>query len=334
MSIPGLLRRRPLVSVAMTSFNHAPFVAEAIESVLGQTLSDLELIVVDDGSSDGSAEVVAGILDPRLKFIRLDRNRERHARNTAIGLCRGRYVAFQNSDDRWKPQKLEHQVAQLERDRSLSACFTSAEIINAEGEPDASTRMEGAFKNLGRSRTIWLRTFFDQTNCVCFPSAVVRSEDLKRSGPMRGSLVQLADYDLWVRLAAIGDFLVLEEALTDFRVLGDRNLSAPSPQQKRRSRLEKVEVLLRFCEPILLRQAQTVFSDLTFPSSDAAVRRAALARYASQANDPPKRLFADRVWQGVFDDPKAREAVTRRFGPEMFHEYLDNRSTLTFSVER
>ena len=93
----------PLVSVILPSFNHAAFVGEAVQSVLDQTFRDLELIVVDDASSDETADVVASIHDPRLTLIRLSENRAVHARNLALSQARGQYVAFQNSDDIWVP---------------------------------------------------------------------------------------------------------------------------------------------------------------------------------------------------------------------------------------
>jgi glycosyltransferase involved in cell wall biosynthesis len=74
----------PLVSVILPSFNHAAFVGEAAQTVLDQTFSDLELIVVDDGSSDGTADIVAAIRDPRLTLIRLSENRAVHSRNLAL----------------------------------------------------------------------------------------------------------------------------------------------------------------------------------------------------------------------------------------------------------
>ena len=71
--------------------------------MLDQSVHELELIVVDDGSSDSTPDVVAAIQDPRLKLIRLTDNRAVHARNMALSIVRGRYIAFQNSDDLWQP---------------------------------------------------------------------------------------------------------------------------------------------------------------------------------------------------------------------------------------
>lgn len=109
-----MFTHRPLVSVILPSFNHAQFVTEAVNSVLNQTVKELELIVVDDGSTDGTAEIVAAMRDPRLQCIVLKDNRRLNPRNVGLNLARGQYVAFQNSDDRWEPTMLEKQIALLE----------------------------------------------------------------------------------------------------------------------------------------------------------------------------------------------------------------------------
>lgn len=109
-------RHEPLVSVVIPAYNREATIARAIDSVLCQSLGDLELIVVDDASTDRTCEVVAGISDPRVRLLRHDTNRRAAAaRNTGIRAARGRYVAFLDSDDEWLPDKLAVQVADLEQ---------------------------------------------------------------------------------------------------------------------------------------------------------------------------------------------------------------------------
>jgi glycosyltransferase involved in cell wall biosynthesis len=104
----------PTVSVILPTFNRAALLPRAINSVLFQTFSDLELIVVDDGSKDETAEVVAGIKDPRVVYYRRSHNGGvSAARNSGLAIARGAYVAFQDSDDEWLPDKLQRQVESL-----------------------------------------------------------------------------------------------------------------------------------------------------------------------------------------------------------------------------
>lgn len=104
----------PTVSVVIPAYDRAASIGAAIDSVLRQTWRDLELIVVDDGSRDGTPEVVRGVNDPRLRLIETPRNMGASAaRNLGTAAARGPWVAFQDSDDEWLPQKLEKQMARL-----------------------------------------------------------------------------------------------------------------------------------------------------------------------------------------------------------------------------
>ncbi|MFB6105940.1 MAG: glycosyltransferase family 2 protein [Halobacteriaceae archaeon] len=104
----------PAVSVVVPAYNRAHSVGTAMESVLEQTFTDLELLVVDDGSTDETRAVVTGCEDPRVRYVAHETNRGRSAaRNTGIEAARGRYVAFLDSDDRWRPRKLQRQVTDL-----------------------------------------------------------------------------------------------------------------------------------------------------------------------------------------------------------------------------
>jgi len=102
---------QPHVSVILPTYNRSSTLREAMESVLEQTYEDLELIVVDDGSTDDTMDVVQSVRDPRVRYIRLAENRGvSHARNVGLAHARGVWVAFQDSDDLWRPAKLEHQM--------------------------------------------------------------------------------------------------------------------------------------------------------------------------------------------------------------------------------
>ena len=102
---------QPTVSVVIPAYNRADSLADAITSVTAQTFRDLEIIVVDDGSTDGTRTVVERLTDDRIRYVRHDVNKGANAaRNTGTGEARGRYVAFQDSDDYWHPEKLQKQV--------------------------------------------------------------------------------------------------------------------------------------------------------------------------------------------------------------------------------
>ena len=129
----------PPVSVVIPAFNHAQYVAAAIVSVLGQGFADFELVVVDDASSDGTADVVAAIADPRLRLVRHATNRGAHATlNEAVAASRGEFVAVLNSDDLFEPDRL---ATMMEAARTAAdgmfLGFSDVGFIDAAGLPPA-----------------------------------------------------------------------------------------------------------------------------------------------------------------------------------------------------
>ncbi len=125
----------PLVSVIIPCFNSEVNIAQTIASVSAQTMSDLEIIVVDDCSTDGSTRVVQSLLasESRLRFFQQEFNQGvARARNKALSAARGRYIAYLDSDDLWNPEKLEHQIAFMS-ENGYGACFTSYETIKEDG---------------------------------------------------------------------------------------------------------------------------------------------------------------------------------------------------------
>ena len=103
-----------MISVIIPTYNRASLLPRALDSVLRQTWEDLEVIVVDDASRDDTPQVMAACTDPRVRYIRLEKNSGACvARNTGVAQARGEWIAFQDSDDLWLPEKLEKQMAYL-----------------------------------------------------------------------------------------------------------------------------------------------------------------------------------------------------------------------------
>jgi len=288
--------RRPLVSVILAAYNHEDTVEEAVRSVLDQSMDDLELIVVDDASTDRTAEVVAGMEDSRIRLIRNRRNGERHPRNFALSLARGSWVGFQNSDDVWETSKLASQLELFGRRPELSVVFTDVVRINGRGEAlsgrgpflDPAEQPEDATSG-------WLRRFLLQHNCVAIASALARRRDLARVGGMDPQLRQLADFDLWIRLAARGGCAIHPGALTKVRFFDDgSNMSAGRPEVTRRTFWEQTRVLRRFAESSALKWLPSVLPELGVNgSADVLERKMALARFASENPQPAFRLWAE-----------------------------------------
>jgi glycosyltransferase involved in cell wall biosynthesis len=322
----------PKVSIIIPSYNHEKYVGEAIQSVLNQTFQDFEIIVVDDASSDATVRIIEGITDPRIRLIKMTDNRAVHTRNLALSLAEGEYVAFQNSDDRWDPQKLQAQVAVLDNQPNVVACFTGVESIDVGGATLTKSFAKKLFVTRNRTREEWLQRFFETGNCLCITSSLVRREAIETVGGFRESLVQMGDLDLWVQLAGRGDFHILDVPLTHMRIT-EKNMSTPTSQVARRSVIEYSEILFRYAEQPLCDCLAEVFSYVFNQGEHTSVTRlAGLARYASGLG-VAQRLFADRLTASLLDDPKKRAEIVALYGNSFVLDFIRKRGELEVTIQ-
>ncbi|MBQ4404714.1 MAG: glycosyltransferase [Selenomonadaceae bacterium] len=243
----------PKVSVILTSYNHAAYVAAAIESVLNQTFADFELLIVDDGSRDNSREIIKTFDDGRIKtFLYAENRGPRLAVAEAVKSARGKYIAVHHSDDLWAPDKLEKQVAFLDANKNYAACFTWVNFVDEHGnvyEPNKKDFYHKIFEQENRSRAEWLNYFFHNTNCLCHPSAMLRREIFGETHLLdTNGFWQLPDYLMWIRLCFHADIFILQERLTNFRLRRTRqeNFSATTFDKNIRMELEFLFVVREF----------------------------------------------------------------------------------------
>lgn len=305
----SIFRRRPMVSVILAAYNHETMVEEAVRSVLGQSMGDLELIIVDDASTDRTAEVIAAIKDSRIRFFRNRRNRERHPRNFALSLARGRWVAFQNSDDVWMESKLSAQLALLAKRPKLSVVFSDVALIKGDGDvlPGRGPFLDPA-EQPDSAASGWLRRFLLHHNCVAIASALIRRRDLLRAGGMDPQLRQFSDFDLWIRLAAMGGCALHPEMLTKVRVYEDHsNMSAPRPDVMRRNFWEIARVMRRFFEDNCLKRLPSILPELNLGKKTGLLeRKVALGRYLMEHPLPAYRLTAEWLWSNLIENEEAK----------------------------
>ncbi|HZP12813.1 MAG TPA: glycosyltransferase family 2 protein [Nevskiaceae bacterium] len=201
----------PLVSVVLPTFNRAHSLPRAMRSVLGQSYRNLELLVVDDCSTDDSERIVAAFAanDPRVRLIRRERNGgAAAARNTGIGEARGELIAFQDSDDEWLADKLERQVMALHAAGEGTALCVSAYLVY-QGANAASWL-------LGRRSMVYphdlrrqaLVTFFFTT-----PTWLARTRALRELGGFDETMRCWEDWELALRLVSRGDVTMIDDAL-------------------------------------------------------------------------------------------------------------------------
>ncbi|WP_284973135.1 glycosyltransferase [Atlantibacter hermannii] len=229
----------PKISVIMATYNHEPFVAKAIESVLCQKGVDFEFLIIDDGSKDNTREVIASFKDKRIKFFPNEINQGACVvTNFLIDLAKGEYIALLNSDDYWEgDDKLLKQANYLDKNKNIGACFGQAQFIDKNNKPIASNELSfgDVFKKENRSKGKWLRYFFEFGNCICHPSMLIRRECYKTLGAYNNRLRQLPDLDMWVRLVKKWDIYIFDEVFINFRIMPGENASSQTTKNSIRT---------------------------------------------------------------------------------------------------
>lgn len=193
----------------MASYNCASFLPLAVQSVLEQSFEDWELIISDDGSTDGSAQIIQYYIeaDQRIRTVGSMTNRgAARARNAALAVARGRFIAFLDSDDLWKPHKLSRQLAFMEA-TGVAFCFSSYERVDEDGMYIGSVRVASpvSYRQLLRGNVIGCLTAVYDTQVV---GKVEMPDVAKRQ-----------DYGLWLKLLKmVDDAVPLPEILASYRI--------------------------------------------------------------------------------------------------------------------
>jgi glycosyltransferase involved in cell wall biosynthesis len=207
----------PSVSVVIATYNYGRFLRSALESALNQTHRDLEVIVVDDGSTDDTPTVMEPFLaEPRVRYHRTEHLGQPGAKNAGIRLCRASLIAFLDADDLWLPTKIEKQLALFASNPKLGVAYTQRSLMDEFGHP-LEYRQPACHRGQVLSE-MYL------TNFVCFSSVMVRREVFDTVGLFDERLKLAIDYDLWLRTAKEFEFDYVLEPLVTYRV-GHANLS-------------------------------------------------------------------------------------------------------------
>jgi len=207
---------KPLVSVVIPVYNGQRYLRQTIDSVLAQTYPAIEVIVVNDGSTDDSAEIIASY-GSRLVAINQDNQGVSLARNAGISKAKGRFIALLDHDDWWLPEKIEKQVAVFLADEGIDLVHTGAKFYD-----EATSSFRPPLNPDEKRKRLFghCYEYLLQDNVIVSSSVVVRSSVLEYAGyynpQMRNNTCQ--DYDLWLRLAKHGRFGYVPERLTVFRV--------------------------------------------------------------------------------------------------------------------
>ena len=261
----------PRVSAVVAAYNTEPYVGDTVRSVLSQTFTDLELIVVDDGSTDRTAQVALAAIgdDPRGRVIRRAHEGEGAAKNAGIRAARADLLAMVDSDDLCHPNKLARQVPFMDAQPHLAASFTHIDVIDPRGAGRSWPEGESWFNTPLSGRAEILGELFAVRNHLCHPTVILRRAVLERVGPYMED-VFAPDLDLWFRILRQHDVAVLEEPLLSYRVRSD-GLSLKTNSSARAVTL--CMIVMRALQLYTLEEIYPALRDLP-PGPDAARARA------------------------------------------------------------
>jgi glycosyltransferase involved in cell wall biosynthesis len=213
----------PALSIVIPSYNVAPYIEAAIVSALDQTFTDLEIIVVNDGSTDDTPEVIertaAARNDPRLKVVHRTNGGLAAARNTGIETATGAYIGFLDSDDIWHPTKAEKHLRQMRADPSIGISFSHSAYLTESGQPTGGYLF-------AEKMTPTLHDMIRRNHVGNGSTPIVRRDCFERAGLFREELKSCEDYEMWCRILWSTDYRAeaIAEPLTFYR-LRDSSLS-------------------------------------------------------------------------------------------------------------
>lgn len=215
----------PLVTVIIPTFNRANFIVDAVQSVLNQTFNNFELIVVDDGSTDDTRIRLARLSDPRLTYVWQENKGRSSARNVALRLAVGTYIAFLDSDDLYLPDKLETQVGYLNGHPEVGMIYTSAYCIDQFGQ-----RLPGNYR-ASVSGNIYKHIAFFRPVTITLPTVMVRKEIIHAAGPFDEAMERFEDTDMWRRIAKITPIHGIDVVTCALRTHADNELKGQNPEK-------------------------------------------------------------------------------------------------------
>ena len=207
----------PKISVIMPAYNAEKYIKEAIDSILAQTFSDFEFIILDDGSTDGTAEIVRSYSDKRIRFVQNEHNLGiANTLNRGLDLAQGEYIARMDADDISLPERFEKQVSFMDKHPKTAVCATAIQCFGARNE-------QRIFSESASDLNIDL--LFGC--CFAHPSVMMRASDIGNG--YDPAFDKMEDYELWCRVAKNHDLASLPEILLKYRIHPGQVTQASSP---------------------------------------------------------------------------------------------------------
>jgi len=283
------------ISVIIPAFNAATFVRETIDSVFGQSVQPQEIIVVDDGSTDGTAAILESYGD-RIRVLSGRRGSAAVARNAGARVAAASWLAFVDADDLWLPDKLEHQLAVAAADERVALVYTDRYNIGTRGD---LPEIQGSIQPLYGGDV-----FLDLLmlgNHITLSSVLVRADVFFELGGFSESLRNAEDWDLWIRVAERHHIVPCLEPLVRYRLHSGMKSSNPRHMQVARR--------------AVIKRALALPRSRQLPATT--IRRIEGATALTNASDAARRGARGLAWQEL-----ARSVAAWPFDPDLYKETL------------
>ncbi len=204
---------KPTISVVITCYNYGKYLSGALDSVLSQSLSDYEIVLVNDGSTDDTDKIVRSYLRKgRFVYVKQENKGQARAKNVGILRSRGRFVAFLDADDLWAEDKLEKQMALFDK-KEAGVVYSGLRYIDEEGNKLPDQPREGCLA----FRSGYVVNYLFMDNFVPFSASIVRRECFEKVGLFDETLSMGIDWDLWLRISVYYKFEYVDEPLLIYR---------------------------------------------------------------------------------------------------------------------
>ena len=282
-----------LVSVVTATYNMAKYVVLAVESVLQQTYPNIEIIVVNDGSEDNTTEVMDKFRsDQRVKYLPQKENKgQTVAKNIGINASKGKFVAFVDADNLWKPDKLEKQLPLFDKSERTGVVYSDAEYIDGDGKILPYIKRDYYSGNI--TENLLLHNFIN------FNSAVIKRECINQIGIFDESLSMGIDWDLWLRISTKYEFAFLDYKTYCYRIW---------PNQMSHNKLMRLQNAEKIVEKFLKKHQSLVssrivnkcwahiYADYGFTHAQQGEKIKALKYYIKSISKQPRHVSA---WKNI-----------------------------------
>lgn len=229
----------PKISVVMAVYNGEKFIREAIESVLNQTEKDFEFIIVDDGSTDKSADIIKSFSDPRIQYEKRLHRGLIESLNHGLFISKGAYIARMDADDRSMPMRFEKQLARFLADENLAVCGSWASVIDDEG----ASRGELSYPKIFEEE---IKKYALLHNPFIHPSVMIKKSVLREVGFYRNFWKNIEDYELWTRIVFKYETANIGENLLEYRAHKNQVTNKKKNEIRLRGVLVRILAIYRY----------------------------------------------------------------------------------------